>query len=125
MAKVANENDRLESGALKETVGKSMLELIPPRVLLLEGDVFTYGAKKYGEDNWREGISQQKYIGAALRHLVAYGMGENNDKESGLPHLSHARACIAMMQESQLAGLGDDDRKFITRIDVEAMVDPQ
>jgi hypothetical protein len=90
--------------------GKPAVELIPPMVLLLEGEVFSYGAEKYSPDNWREGVAYRKYIGAAMRHILAFARGQDHCPESTLHHLSHARACLAILQGSQLENRGTDDR---------------
>lgn len=89
---------------------KSRVDLIPAQVIFNEGDVFRYGAKKYGEDNWRGGIGFRRLIGATMRHVLAFSKGELRDPESGLLHTAHARACLAMLEESHVLGLGKDDR---------------
>lgn len=50
--------------------------------------VYTEGAKKYAENSWQDipdGFN--RYLGALMRHLVAYTKGERYDKE-GFMHLS-------------------------------------
>lgn len=76
----------------KNDQSKNRLELIPPEVISAIGAGLTYGANKYNDDNWREGISYRRVYGALQRHLQAFWSGENIDSESGLPHLYHA-AC--------------------------------
>lgn len=62
--------------------------------------VLTFGAKKYGPDNWRsvEG-SRWRYFAAAMRHLVAWWSGESTDPESGFKHLAHAICCLLFLLE--------------------------
>ena len=58
-------------------------------------DVLTFGAKKYGDNNWVKldnGI--ERYFAALMRHLVAWRSGEWLDKESSKPHLAHAMCCL-------------------------------
>ena len=88
------------TGGRKDDQGKPRVDLIPPRALLAMGEVLGHGAAKYGADNWKglENGSRRLY-GAALRHLLAWGMGERADPESGLPHLAHALTCLALMME--------------------------
>jgi len=50
--------------------------------------VFQFGARKYGRDNWRM-VAYDRYDRALLRHVLRNG----NDDESGLPHWAHAVAC--------------------------------
>jgi len=71
--------------------GKMRYDLVPFRGLDDVVRVLTYGADKYGPDNWREvKRAEERYPAAALRHLSAYLQGESDDPESGLPHLAHA-----------------------------------
>src|SRR5690606_41413427 len=63
-------------------------------------DVLTYGARKYAPDNWRHVANpQQRYYAAAMRHIVAWVMGEKLDPESGKPHLAHAAGCLLFLLE--------------------------
>lgn len=73
----------------KNDAGKPRLDLLPPRAILAIGEVMTYGAAKYGANNW-QGVEPERYIAALLRHLLAYMDGQERDGESGLPHLWHA-----------------------------------
>jgi hypothetical protein len=72
--------------------------------LLEVAKVLTFGAAKYGENNW-QGLDafSQRYLAALLRHVFAYGSGEKADPESGLPHLAHA-ACCALFLLSREVG---------------------
>jgi hypothetical protein len=81
---------------VKADVDKPRPELIPPGFIMLLGDVFAFGAKKYSVDNWQKCDDPRCYIGAALRHLLLYAEGEILD-ESGFHHLGHAAASIAML----------------------------
>ncbi len=64
--------------------------------MLAVAKVLTFGASKYGPNNWQklEKFAERYYAGV-LRHLFAHGGGETTDPESGLPHLAHA-ACGAL-----------------------------
>jgi hypothetical protein len=57
-------------------------------------EILEFGAKKYARDNWRKVEPKERYIKAALRHLIAYIKGENNDPETGKSHLAHAVCCL-------------------------------
>lgn len=81
----------------KHDEGKVRLDLIPIAALRGLGDVLTYGAEKYSERNWEEGIEYHRLYGAALRHLTAWWDREAWDPESGLSHLKHALACISFL----------------------------
>jgi len=74
---------------------KSGVQMIDPAFITGIGDVLTYGANKYASNNWMRGMSWTTVIGAVFRHCLAWFMGEDRDRESGLPHLHHA-ACSLM-----------------------------
>lgn len=72
---------------------KPKLQLIPTHALNEAARVFSFGASKYGENNWRSDISKYpwtRHYGSIMRHLTAWNDGEDLDPESGLSHLSHA-----------------------------------
>lgn len=71
------------------------------------------GALKYGRSNWREaGVRASIYYDACRRHLGAWFEGEDLDPQSGLPHLSHALACIAIIVDADAGGKLKDDRVY-------------
>lgn len=82
----------------KDDSGKNRLDLLPPHALCEIGKVLTFGAARYGDDNWRKVTDARKrYTAALLRHVVAWMCGERNDAESGLHHLAHAGACVMFL----------------------------
>lgn len=79
----------------KADAGKLMMELIPTSAYRSLGAVLTYGAKKYAPNSWQK-VDRERYIGALVRHLVAYLDDPNGfDEESGLRHSQHL-LCNAM-----------------------------
>ena len=71
------------------------------------------GRFKYGNANWREaGVRASVYVSACQRHLAAWFEGEDQDFESGLPHLGHALACLAILVDAQAANKLTDDRQY-------------
>ncbi len=82
--------------------GKNRVDLLPVRALLSVADVMTFGAHKYGANNWQQVTPRRRYYGAALRHLFARALGERCDIESGLPHLAHAACCVLFMLSSEV-----------------------
>jgi len=102
---------------LHKDAGKSQVESISPRALLLLGDVLTYGCRKYAKFNWTAGINVTQIYASTLRHLLKWYNGEDLDDESSLPHLAHA-LCDAMflleyMDNPRYAEF--DDRPFKRR----------
>lgn len=53
-----------------------------------------YGAKKYSKDNWKGNPvgGPTQHLESLSRHLFALMDGEENDPESGLPHIGHIMA---------------------------------
>jgi len=87
------------SGFNKFDDGKAQLSLLPYGPLGDIAKVLEFGAKKYGRDNWRKGGDINRFIDAALRHIMAYNEGEDLDPESKLPHMAHAGCNILFALE--------------------------
>lgn len=97
---VATEGSRLlDPGAAKFDQGKLRVDLIPIRPLEDLAAVYTFGAGKYADNNWRKGIAWMRIYGAILRHLWKWAKGIDLDEESGLPHLAHAAwSCFTLLE---------------------------
>jgi hypothetical protein len=102
---------------------KPDLTLIPPAALIYCALAMGNGADKYGPYNWRaKRVSARTYIAAAMRHLSSWLDGEDNDDTpfinadgevtpgSGLPHLAHAMASIAIVVDALETGNLNDNR---------------
>lgn len=87
----------VEGKGKKNDDGKPSISLIPKEALWGMAKALTYGAKKYGRHNFREGISYSRLADACYRHLSAFIDGEDIDEESGNNHLYHALASLAML----------------------------
>lgn len=98
--------------AKKNDKNKNRMELIPPIFLEETAKALTFGAKKYGVNNYRNGLQVSRLIGACMRHLNAWHGGEDYDPESGLNHLSHLSSCVAMLMQMTIHGDGEDDRMW-------------
>ncbi len=97
----------------KDRVGcrKPPLHLIPPAAEIAEAVVMGLGAAKYGPYNWRtETIRATIYIAAARRHLAQWLDGEDDDAESGVSHLAHARATLGILLDAITNEKVIDDR---------------
>ena len=89
----------------KDDAGKPRWSLIPTQALEDVVKVLTYGARKYGDDNWREvEDGPRRYYDAAMRHVVAHRQGIRLDDESGLPHLAHAVASLLFIMALEREG---------------------
>jgi hypothetical protein len=90
---------------------KPPLELVPLSACVAESLVLRHGADKYGPFNWREEtIQTNAYVAATLRHTLSWMDGEDNDPESGISHLAHARATLGILIDALSLGRVDDNR---------------
>lgn len=89
----------------KHDSGKPLMGAVPPNAMLAVARVLTFGAEKYGRDNWRQvENAETRYLDAALRHINAYQRSEAVDPESGESHLAHAVCSLMFMLELQECG---------------------
>lgn len=75
--------------------------------------VFDHGSKKYTDWNWAKGMPWSVPAACAVRHLLAILRGEQNDPESGLPHIGHVASNLIMLAHYEAYYLEGDDRPFI------------
>lgn len=93
---------------------KLPLHLWPTTATAMGCLAFLDGMGKYGRMNWRQfGVSASVYIAAAKRHLDAWFEGEECAPDSGIPHLAHALACIAIIIDAQANDQLIDDRAYM------------
>lgn len=83
--------DVAKAGGTKYDGEKPRPELIPSAELLELAMVMAKGAQKYGDANWKRGISISRLVGAMMRHAAQFNSGENKDAELQESHL----ACVA------------------------------
>lgn len=105
---------------IKHDQGKVRLDLIPPEFLFAVGEILTFGANKYADRNWEEGMSWGRVFGALMRHMWKWwgGCGPTTksflfgelDEETGHSHLWHAGCCLAFLIAYEERGIGEDDR---------------
>lgn len=70
---------------------KLQFHLVPWNVMKEVVKVMMFGAKKYGENNWKElDDGAKRYRNAAYRHLIARDENEVHDEETKLYHMAHA-----------------------------------
>lgn len=71
------------------------------------------GATKYGRNNWRSiPINALVYTAAAMRHIKAWEDGEDFAADSGVHHLDHAIASLAIMRDAAAFGTLVDNRSL-------------
>jgi len=98
--------------AIKNDNGKTRMDLLPPKALDGIAKIFTFGAKKYNDYNYKngKGLDWCRPYAALMRHMIAWNDGEDIDQESGESHLYHAGCCIMMLIDLVDSEIGKDTR---------------
>lgn len=90
-----------ETGGQKGTK-PARYDLIPAQPLETLARLYGRGAEKYDDHNWRKGYDWSLSFAALQRHAWQFWNGEDNDAETGLPHMAsvafHALALIEFME---------------------------
>ena len=86
-----------EIKGLKFDEAKVRVDLLPYDPLYVTAKVLTFGAQKYGDYNWANGIHYHRLFRAAINHTWQWFKGNTNDPETGLPHLAHAICCLLFL----------------------------
>lgn len=97
----------------KDLIGanKPRLSLVPPAGLVYAALAMANGAEKYGPYNWREKkVQAMIYLEACQRHILSFQDGEENARDSGVPHLAHALACLLILIDAKETGSLIDNR---------------
>lgn len=69
-----------ETGAVRDMAeGKGRCDLLPAVAVLRLARHFEAGAKKYSERNWEQGIPIHSFIDSAIRHLMEYLDGQDDE----------------------------------------------
>jgi len=74
------------------------------------GLVAGMGSIKYDRFNFLKGYKWSLSVDALYRHLLSFLAGEDNDPESGLPHMAHAAWHAHALTGFLKRGIGTDDR---------------
>ena len=103
---------------------KPNISIIPPAPMYEVCAALTEGACKYGKWNWRDQqISETIYVDASIRHLTQYLSGEDDDKDSGLSHITKAIAGLVILRDAQIHGCSIDNRGPMSNLQMEFIVD--
>jgi Domain of unknown function (DUF5664) len=81
---------------VKNDQDKPSMSSIPTEAMWQMGQALGYGAKKYGDNNYRQGMKVSRQLAAAVRHIYQHLGGQDIDEESGNTHIGHALASLAM-----------------------------
>ena len=93
---------------------KISISKVSPLAILHMAHAMMNGADKYGPYNWRDKpVIASIYVDAALRHVLAWFLGEEVADDSGVHHLGHAMASESILLDAQEAGMLIDDRPVL------------
>jgi len=90
---------KVDGGGMRFNSNKAELHQVPTSVINGIAKVLMYGAQKYEKGNFRRGMKWTVPYDCLTRHMMLWLDGQELDEESGLPHLYHAAANIAMLIE--------------------------
>jgi hypothetical protein len=94
---------------VKHDQGKMRYDLIPVLPLLELAKVYTIGAKKYDDNNWRKGMNFGRIIAALQRHLEKWKVGWREDATDGQHHLSSVMWCAATLIQFEFMAMHDPE----------------
>lgn len=94
---IPKEKEEINTGKKYDDM-KLKYHLIPSECIESVAKILTFGANKYGENNWQNLEDfNNRYYSALMRHIEKWRQGEYIDPESGELHLSHAMTNICFL----------------------------
>lgn len=100
---LGREQSSISSTGGEKNVKPEKFSLIPVEALAKVAEHYGVGAKKYSAHQWRKGYEWSKSYDALQRHATAFWSGEDNDFETGTPHMAavafHALTLLTFMDE--------------------------
>lgn len=97
----------------KDIIGSNKLPLsiVPTSTKAYLALGHSEGNIKYGFVNFREaGVRAKIYIDALNRHVDRWMEGEEEDPDTGVPHLANAITCLSIIIDAKECGKLVDDR---------------
>ena len=99
MIKDSGDRHEFATGAVRDMqAGKGRCDLLPPMAILRLAKHFENGAVKYGERNWEKGIPINSFIDSAIRHIMKYMAG--HDDEDHLVAAAWNLMCAMELEET-------------------------
>jgi hypothetical protein len=97
------DNEVFSTGAVRDNqTDKLRYDLMSPLAARRIAQVFTKGAKKYGDRNWEKGMPFSRVLASALRHIESYKLGDVSED-----HLAHAAWNLeALLHYEEMIKLG-------------------
>lgn len=99
-----------DTGAQRESIGTKIdTHLVPFSVIVAAAAGLNYGASKYDAHNFEKGLNMTDLTNSIDRHNRAIMGGEENDRDSGLPHYVLLASSIAMLVDNIVTGVVVED----------------
>lgn len=98
-----------EPTGAKNDEDKLRYDLIPVGPLEELARVYTIGANKYADNNWRKGFRWGRLFAALCRHAFAWWRGESFDPD-GQHHMASVAWIAFSLMEFERENIGEDDR---------------
>jgi hypothetical protein len=115
---VVAESEPSNRGARKDQGVR--FDLLPAVPIWMLAELYTAGARKYDDHNWRQGREVSSWLAALQRHLWRFQMGEDIDPETGCHHLTSVMFhCCAILEQSVTRPDLDDRYQDGARVTVE------
>lgn len=105
------EGDDLKRGGVKMDAGKLRWSLLPWDAVEEVVRVLMFGAQKYADRNWEQGMDYGRLFDADMRHRIGWWQkGENAAEDSKIHQLAHAACDTLFLLAYELRERGKDDR---------------
>ena len=105
-----NEKQSKEEPCPKFDADKVRWDLIPLDALEKLAEAYKFGAAKYFEESWRNGLGWKRIYRAMIGHAISSMRGEDIDEDSGLIHLAQVAWNAFTLINFLLNDIGNDDR---------------
>ncbi len=99
VTKTSKKHQTFSTGAKRDNQDdKPRYDLIPPLALKRVADLYSRGAKVYGDWNWSKKMPYSRFYASILRHLFQFATGEKSED-----HLAAAVfGCLSIMHFQEL-----------------------
>lgn len=77
--KTTNDMTNFETGAVRDTGGKGRMDLLPMCALIRVAKHMEDALTHYPERNWEKGLPMHSMVDSALRHLMKYMDGQDDE----------------------------------------------
>ena len=80
ITKDSGKREAFETGSVRDTQeGKPRWDLVPWETFERVVGLYTRGAEKYGDDNWRKGQPMKRTLASLFRHLFQWIKGDKDE----------------------------------------------